>query len=41
VVSSRPGCFTWVTAPGTRWIGGWVGPTAGLDAMAPAGTWTQ
>jgi hypothetical protein len=20
--------------PGTRWIGGWVGPTAGLDAGA-------
>jgi hypothetical protein len=30
-------------APGTHWIGGWVGPTAGLDAeakkifFAPAG----
>jgi hypothetical protein len=21
-------------APDTHWIGGWVGPTAGLDAMA-------
>jgi hypothetical protein len=25
--ASRPGRFT----PGTHWIGGWVGPRAGLD----------
>jgi hypothetical protein len=25
--ASRTGCFT----HGTRWIGGWVGPRAGLD----------
>jgi hypothetical protein len=35
-------------APGTHWIGGWVGPIAGLDAVAkrkkipaPAGNRTQ
>jgi hypothetical protein len=27
--SSRPGRF----APGIHWIGGWVGPTGGLDAV--------
>jgi hypothetical protein len=27
--ASRPGRFT----PGTPWIGGWVGPTAGLDGV--------
>jgi hypothetical protein len=27
--ASRPGRFT----PGTHWIGGWVGPRAGLDDM--------
>jgi hypothetical protein len=27
--ASRPG----VLAPGTHWIGGWVGPRAGLDAV--------
>jgi len=34
--------------PGTRWIGGWVGPRASLDSVAkgnnnitpPAGKWT-
>jgi hypothetical protein len=30
--TSRPGRFTSVEkAPGTHWIGGWVGPRAGLD----------
>jgi hypothetical protein len=28
-LASRPGRFT----PGTHWIGGWVGPRAGLDYM--------
>jgi hypothetical protein len=29
---SRPGSFTPVErAPGTHWIGGWVGPRAGVD----------
>jgi hypothetical protein len=28
----RPGCFTLGEKdPGTHWIGGWEGPTAGLD----------
>jgi hypothetical protein len=32
--ASRPGRFTpRERAPGTRWIGGWVGPGAVLDAM--------
>jgi hypothetical protein len=32
--TSRPGRFTpGKRASGTRWIGGWVGPRAGLDAM--------
>jgi hypothetical protein len=31
---SRLGRFTpWEIVPGTHWIGGWVGPRAGLDAM--------
>jgi hypothetical protein len=31
---SHPGCFTdRERDPGTHWIGGWVGPRAGLDAM--------
>jgi hypothetical protein len=31
---SRPGRFTTgEIAPGTQWIGGWVGPRAGLDVM--------
>jgi hypothetical protein len=30
--ASRPGRFTSrESAPDTHWIGGWVGPTAGLD----------
>jgi hypothetical protein len=30
-----PGCFTrWETAPRTRWLGGWVGPRAGLGTVA-------
>jgi hypothetical protein len=30
--ASRPGRFTPSERdPGTRWIGGWVGPSAGLD----------
>jgi hypothetical protein len=30
--ASRPGRFTpRERAPGTHWIGAWVGPTAGLD----------
>jgi hypothetical protein len=32
--ASRPGRFTpRERAPGTNWIGGWVGPRAVLDAM--------
>jgi len=32
--ASRPGYFTpRERAPGTHWIGGWVGPSASLDAM--------
>jgi hypothetical protein len=32
--ASRPGCFTArERAPGTHWIGGWVGPRAGLDGV--------
>jgi hypothetical protein len=32
--ASRPGRFTpGGRAPGTHWIGGWVGPRAGLDYM--------
>jgi hypothetical protein len=32
--ASRHGCFTpWERAHGTHWIGGWVGPRAGLDDM--------
>jgi hypothetical protein len=31
---SRPGRFTpEERAPGTHWIGGWVGPRAGLDEV--------
>jgi hypothetical protein len=30
--ASRPGRFIpWERAPGTHWIGDWVGPRAGLD----------
>jgi hypothetical protein len=30
--ASRPGCFIpWERAPGTHWIGAWVGPRAGFD----------
>jgi hypothetical protein len=33
--ASRPGRFTpRERAPGTHWIGGWVGPRADLDAVA-------
>jgi hypothetical protein len=33
--ASRPGRYTSrERAPGTHWIGGWVGPRAGLDAVA-------
>jgi hypothetical protein len=32
--ASRPGRFTpRERAPGTHWIGGWVGPSAVLDAV--------
>jgi hypothetical protein len=32
--ASRPGLFTlWEEALGTLWIGGWVDPRAGLDAV--------
>jgi hypothetical protein len=32
--ASRPSHFTPMeTATGTHWIGGWVGPRAGLDAV--------
>jgi hypothetical protein len=32
--ASRPGRFTRMeTAPGTHWIGGWVGPRAVLDRV--------
>jgi hypothetical protein len=31
-LASRLGRFTpWERAPGTHWIGGWVGPRAGVD----------
>jgi hypothetical protein len=33
-LASRPGRFTLrERAPGTHWIGGWVGPRAVLDAV--------
>jgi hypothetical protein len=33
--ASRPGRFTpRERAPGTHWLGGWVGPVADLDAVA-------
>jgi hypothetical protein len=43
--ASRPGRFTpGERAPGTHWIGGWVGPSAGLDDVEkipdPTGTQT-
>jgi hypothetical protein len=32
--ASRPGCITSTEgAPGTHWIGGWVGPRVVLDAV--------
>jgi hypothetical protein len=32
--ASRPGCYTpGEVAPNTHWIGGWVGPRAGLNAV--------
>jgi hypothetical protein len=32
--TSHPGNFNpGERAPGTHWIGGWVGPTASLDAL--------
>jgi hypothetical protein len=32
--ASHPGCFTaGERAPGTHWIGGWVGPRASLEAV--------
>jgi hypothetical protein len=32
--ASRPGRFApGEKAPGTQWIGGWVGPRTGLDEM--------
>jgi hypothetical protein len=32
--ASHPGSFTRrERAPGTHWIGGWVGPKAGLDTV--------
>jgi hypothetical protein len=46
--SSRPGRFTpRERAPGTHWIGGWMGPRTGLDDMEkgeflePTGTQTR
>jgi hypothetical protein len=43
--ASRPGRFTaGERIPGTHWIGGWVGPRAGLDdvekILDPTGTRT-
>jgi hypothetical protein len=33
--ASRPGCFTpRERAPGTHWIGGWVGPRTCMDVVA-------
>jgi hypothetical protein len=33
--ASRPGCFSpREGAPSTHWIGGWVGPRAGLDVVS-------
>jgi hypothetical protein len=46
-LASRPAGFTPTgRAPGTHWIGGWVGPRAGMDALvkkfpAHAGTRTS
>jgi hypothetical protein len=44
----RPGCFAYEEgAPGTHWIGGWVGPRFGLDVVynrkspVPAGNRTS
>jgi hypothetical protein len=33
-VTPRPHFTPWKRTPGTHWIGGWVGPRAGLDAEA-------
>jgi hypothetical protein len=43
-----PAALSGVRAPGTHWIGGWVRPKAGLEAVVkkinsitePAGNWT-
>jgi hypothetical protein len=29
----HPTALPWERAPGTHWIGGWVGPRAGLDVV--------
>jgi hypothetical protein len=35
MVSLTPGCFTTEErAPGTHWVGGGVGPRAGMEAVA-------
>jgi hypothetical protein len=40
--ASHPGCFTpKERAPGTHWIGGWVGPSAVLEAYMEAHLWTS
>jgi hypothetical protein len=31
--ASRPGRFTQGMSPDIHWIGGWVGPSAGLDVV--------
>jgi hypothetical protein len=38
---TRPSRFTpGERAPGTHWIGGWVGPRAGMDALTLVGNRT-
>jgi len=38
-LASRPDRFILgVRIPGTHWIGGWLGPRAGLDLMAEKNT---
>jgi hypothetical protein len=39
-LASRPGHFIlWERARGTHWIGGWVGPSVGLDDVEKQNSW--